>query len=352
MLVLLACGSSHDPPAEPADAGSAADATTPSDGGDATTDAGSTDGGPGDPCAPLLERFDRWLSEHTACSDTRPCERLGEPAIPQDHDFFCNRVGTAPDAEIEELTEMWNRLGCGDASTCGGLPGRPVCVAGTCALDDSTGRCLACDWETPDPHCTEDGRNAFTPCAARECLWSEPATPGWCPDSAACLARDGSCEETTYDQQPCPDGTRYPFPERPDVECANGNVRNYCCTPWSEGCTFAAGAWQLSVDPRTCTTGPETCVGFGAPSGCVVTGATLGPIPARLPFWKDVEVAVVLEWGNTARIEGSDTSTGHTFHCEGPISHERAFPEEWSCTSCAGADCTTCTALLAAYCSR
>jgi hypothetical protein len=128
-------------------------------------------------------------------------------------------------------------------------------------------------------------------------------------------------------------------------------VRNYCCTPWGESCTFAAGAWQLSVDPRTCTSSPETCIAFGVPSGCVLTSATLGPIPATLPVWEGVEVAVVLEWGNTARIEGSDASTGRTFHCEGPISHERAFPEEWSCTSCAGTDCTTCAALQGAYCS-
>ena len=333
-----------------ADSGDHDDGGTGADGGALDGgDGGTIDGASGDPCAALLPRFDRWLTEHRSCSDSAACERLGAPELPENDAFFCNRVGTRPDSELEELTASWRALGCGDESACPGLPGRPVCVAGTCALDDTTGRCLACDWDDFDPYCTEDGLNAFNPCAARECLWSEPATPGWCPDTPGCVALGGWCEETTYDAQPCPDGYRYPFPERPDVDCAGGHPRDYCCVPWDAGCTFAAGSWQLSVNPITCAPMPETCIGFGEPDSCVVD-ATLGPIPATLPVW-DTVIAVQLELGNQAAIEGTDPATGRTFRCTGAISHDWAFPEAWSCTSCAGDVCTTCSALQAAYCS-
>jgi hypothetical protein len=310
---------------------------------------GGGQGGGGAPssCASIAQDIGGWLGAHQACNDANPCARVDAVEVAG----FCNVVAApGPDqAALDALVSDWDAAACTLNSTCGFEPGTAECVNGQCQLvvDDDCENCPT----NFDPVCTVSGGNALNECYAVECFMDQVAHPGFCADSPQCTAAGGTCNETFFDEPPCPDGTKWDE-ANPDHNCPSGNLRNYCCTPYSEPCSFVSLSGTLNLDPFTCQlpTGPGvpwTCIHMPNQQTCTI------PASIEQPFNEvyDATVTVVAHFGNTVTVTGVHNETGNTFTCNGVVSYEPFTAEAWDCTACDGASCTDCIIWESGYCS-
>jgi hypothetical protein len=308
---------------------------------------GSGGGGAVD-CDALGGELKAWVAAHATCNESLPCRRLDLPA----NGPLCDAVA-APGGDggaLAALVDAWNAAGCDTGATCGFTPGEATCgPGGTCELvtDDACAQCPA----DLDPQCTVTGQNAINACYAEHCLEQPVAHAGFCADSAACVAAGGTCEETFFFDPPCPDGTRWNAAD-PSAECPGGNLRNTCCAPWAEPCSFVAGSMTLSLDPFTCAPpagpgAPWTCLHATEQASCSLA-ATVGR-PLEEPF--DADVAVTAAFGNVVKVEGRHHVTGRTFACEGKVSYDPLRVETWACSACLGAQCDACDVDVTGLCN-
>jgi hypothetical protein len=303
-------------------------------------------GGAADACDTIQSDISGWLVAHQACNDANPCSRISSVEVAG----FCDQVGApgGDQAALDALLGDWTAEACTLDGTCGFIPGTAECVNGTCQLviDDDCENCPT----NFDPVCTVNGANAINPCFAVECLMDQVAHPGFCADSPQCTAAGGTCNETYYYEPPCPDGTMWDVADT-DHSCPGGNLRNYCCQPYGEPCSFVSMSGTLSLDPFTC----QQPTGPGAPWTCIhMPDQQTCTIPASIeqPFNEvyDANVTVQAHFGNTVTVTGVHNETGNTFTCNGVVSYDFATVESWACTACDGANCTDCTIQESGYC--
>jgi hypothetical protein len=300
-------------------------------------------------CEEIAQAIDALIDAHQACSPTASCARL---TLPENHELFCDRVAAlgTEQATLDSLVAAWTEAACDGAMSCGHAPGSAECVSGSCQIVDQAGEdCASCP-STLEPKCTTDNQNALNACYAQYCLQQPIAHDGFCADSAACLAAGGSCEERSFDAPWCPDGTRWDKFE-PERACAGGNLRNTCCVPWSEPCSFVSLSQTLDLDPFTCDkpTGagnPWTCLHPQDQQGCVF-GATLEQ-PFGLTYPGSIEITA--SFGSELGVKGSDPASGRSFTCSGKISYDAFFPQSWACSACLGGSCKSCTITASADC--
>lgn len=300
-------------------------------------------------CQTILTQIKQWTTSHQKCAIDTDCQRLGPPNFPSDHDDFCNQVAAPANdlASLMALTEQWTTDHCGgDSVSCEVLPGTVQCNAGVCVLDvDSADSCATCDDNDLNPHCTTQNHNVTNPCFAKHCFQETIAFPGWCPDSSQCKGIGGTCTETGLYEPPCPEGYRWDFLD-PEQSCSIGNVRNFCCVPWSFPCSFVAGSWNINIDPFTCKppvgNSASMCLFTGDQQSCNVN-LTLSTFTTK---W-DATITGIVQSNNTVSLNGTHNSTGATFTCEGEISFDALSIKTWKCTACpsgSGTPCVTCNA--------
>ncbi|RYE90127.1 MAG: hypothetical protein EOO75_10655 [Myxococcales bacterium] len=265
--------------------------------------------------------------------------RLEPPLVPEDAPL-CGGIAApgADGATLAALVASWQAQTCGEPTTCGSAPGVLSCQQNKCALVDT---CAGCPL-TLDPVCTTSGMNALNTCFATECLQEPGSTPGYCPDTPACLAAGGTCAESLFTPEaPCPDGTRW---DPADTSCPGGNVRTTCCVPWSAPCSYVSGSYTLSLDPTTCQPAaapgaPWVCLHNNTQDSCTTTG------PVENPFNPAYQGSFQLtaQTGSKVTVKGVQATTGRTFECTGTVSFDDT-PTVWSCQGCAGGggDCVTC----------
>lgn len=330
------------------DASTTSDATVASD--SAIPDAGTDAGTSGRECERIVDDIVGWMDAHASCDEGNPCELIIAPS-PFDepdpdtmydyvhHPRTCGRNVAAPNGERDALTTLvreFHASGCViPAFGCGFMGGLAECRAGSCVLAESG--CETCD-ETLDPVCTVDGQNARNRCQAERCFLSMPAHSGYCPDSAACTAVGGTCNEALPGESPCADGT---WPARPDpyLECASGFVDNTCCVPTAFPCAFVEGSYTLERDPFTCGAVPpaSVCVSTGPQTSCVLDGSISGAGGAASSVVFDVGA------GGDSAITGRDPATGRTFECTATLTGGPFGASEWRCRACdAAGACSEC----------
>lgn len=313
---------------------------------------GSGGGLPQD-CDALAGAMRDWVDAHQRCTAEDACQRLDD-VIPTNAGI-CDPLG-APGEDLDDLqalADAWTALGCETDGVCGFTPGAAVCSdAGTCTLeiDDD---CESCPTEL-DPVCTESGENAVNECWAAECLQARAWEPGFCPDSAECTAAGGTCDETYFTADPpCADGTYWDAMEPFSNGCAGGNLRNECCIPWNQPCSYVASSNTLSLDPFTCAppTGdgqPWTCLhALDQEDTCAIDGIVEQPLGPTYP----ADIVVTAAFGSTVHVEGLHEN-GSSFTCDGVVSFAFDVISTWSCEACdVDGECTTCDIDQTAYCA-
>lgn len=336
--------------------GATTTASTATSGGEGGGSGGQGEGGaagglPAD-CDGLAAAMITWLADHQSCSGEGSCQRL-EEIIPSNAGI-CDPIASPGDDldDLMALAAAWEALGCESEGSCGLTPGDAVCSdAGTCTLD-TTDDCAACPNEL-DPVCTDDGQNAVNACWAAECLQARSWEPGYCPDSAQCVEAGGTCEESYFTAEPpCVDGLRWDPADVTAKGCAGGNLRNECCVPWEEPCSFVASSNTLSLDPFTCAapTGegvPWTCLHANAQDTCELEGRVEQPAGETY----DADVVVTAGLGSNVNVVGTHAN-GSTFTCDGVVSFAFDVVSTWTCEACdAEGACTACEIDQTAYCA-
>lgn len=314
--------------------------STPPDGGTHRDGSGDSSAPP-ESCAGLTSALSDFAQSHQACERVEDCRTLDEL-----YELELCSLAFSPGADegaLRPLLAEFEAQGCGGDTMCGYL-GQLACQGGKCAFVDQQAGCEACPM-TLAPVCTKGGQNARNECFARECLHDEVAHEGYCESSASCVARGGTCHPRQPNEWLCPDGTRFdPLDE--SGECPGGNFENFCCTgDWSPPCTyFGALSLTLSRDPFTCepVTDGNVCLFASSPGSCELTAKIEVSSGAQTIRRLDDGATIFAEPGARATITGHAPS-GRTFTCHGVVSANDEDDNAWSCTTCLGPDCKTCT---------
>jgi hypothetical protein len=358
LVAITAAGCSDASPSPVDPSTSSATATATGSGGGTTSSAttgsagnGGSGGGIPEDCDGIRDAIVDFLGAHSSCGQANDCTR---PILPDNSLAFCDPVAAlgGDAAALDALVDAWNAKGCSEPGTCGFIAGTAECVAGQCVLVEDTS-CDDCSAEL-DPQCTVNGSNALNACFAESCLHEAVAHPGFCADSPECTAASGTCEETFFDQPPCPDGTRWDLDD-PEESCPGGNLRNTCCQPWDAQCSFVATSMTLSLDPFTCAAPdgndgqPWMCAHIPAQDDCSVPATMEQPLGDT---W-NASVTVDAAFGNMVTVTGTHADTGRTFTCTGKVSYDTFDAQSWSCTSCApgAVDCIDCIVLQQGGCN-
>jgi hypothetical protein len=304
-------------------------------------------------CASLLEEWGALLGSAKACTSASGC-RWTAQALPAESPF-CRRQSVrsdADDAALVELATRFSAMGCEVPSACGAdaPAATPICIDGACSAADA---CSRCSFDDLAPVCTDRGANAQNACVARDCLGARSWTDGFCPDTAACTARAGTCEERVARDPTvplCPEGRRVEgnFAGGP---CSSGTLFSHCCVPWDQPCTHLPFGLSLLSDPFECGAQPRRV--------CIEPPRTLSACTSTAWEWREsfggsvdpnVELTVVSGTAGRIEVDGRHRTTGRTFRCRGTVGWDVDRPVVWQCESCAGASCRSCDVQQALLC--